>query len=67
MPALAAALFGLFGSFTVTAVGGVILGVVEGVLSGYASTSPYSTTAPFIALLLILVFTQRGERWEDAR
>lgn len=67
VPALAAALFGLFRSFGVTVVVGLIMGIGEGVLTGYTSTSQYATIAPFLALLLMLVISQRGQRWEDAR
>ena len=67
IPALAAGLFGLFRSFGATVVAGIIMGLAEGVLTGYSSTSQYATIAPFIALLLVLVVSQRGQRWEDAR
>lgn len=67
VPALAAALFGLFRSFGVTVVAGIFMGVAEGVLTGYASTSQYATIAPFLALLVMLIVSQRGQRWEDAR
>jgi branched-chain amino acid transport system permease protein len=67
VPGLAAALFGLFQSLAWAVVGAVVLGVLQGIAAGTSQLAAYSTTAPFFALLVILLFAQRGQRWEDAR
>lgn len=67
LPALAAALFGLFRSLALTVAGGVVLGVLQSLAAGTEALSRYATAVPFVALLAILVYSQRGERWEDAR
>jgi branched-chain amino acid transport system permease protein len=67
VPGLAAALLGLFKYLGWTVLGGLVLGMLQSVFAGSATFAQYSTTVPFFALLLILLWTQRGERWEDSR
>jgi branched-chain amino acid transport system permease protein len=67
VPALAAALFGLFRSLAWTVVGGLLLGVLQSMMASSAALSPYSSALPFLALLVILLYAQRGQRWGEAR
>jgi branched-chain amino acid transport system permease protein len=66
VPGLAAALFGLFKSPIRSVIGGLALGIAQSVMAG-SDYSSYSTTVPFVALLLILLWSQRRERWDEAR
>lgn len=67
VPALAAALIGLFRSFRVTLVGGILLGVVEGLASSIDSIGQYRGAIPFVVVLAVLLWSQREARWDDAR
>lgn len=67
VPALAAALVGLFRSFRVTLAGGILLGVIEGVASSLDSISQYRGAIPFVVVLAVLLWSQREARWDEAR
>lgn len=67
VPALAAALLGLFRHLGWTVVGGVALGVLQGYFAGNQTWAPYSPALPFLVLLVVLMYSQRGERWDEAR
>ena len=67
VPALAAALVGLFRSFWIALIGGLVLGVVEGLASGFDSISQYRGAIPFLVILAVLLWSQRGARWDEAR
>jgi branched-chain amino acid transport system permease protein len=67
VPALAAALIGLFRSFWLTLAGGILLGVVEGLASAADSISQYRSAIPFLVVLAVLLWSQREARWDDAR
>jgi branched-chain amino acid transport system permease protein len=66
VPALAAALFGLFKYPLWTVAGGIVLGISQAEMAG-SDFALYSTTVPFFALLVVLLWTQRLERWEESR
>ena len=58
--ALAAALIGRLRSLWATMVGGIAVGVLQAVLSPYASLSEYRSSAPFVlAILALLVLSRR--------
>ncbi len=61
VPALAAALIGLFRSF------GIMLGVIEGLASSLDSISQYRGAIPFLVVLAVLLWSQREARWDEAR
>ncbi|GAA3853064.1 branched-chain amino acid ABC transporter permease [Saccharothrix violaceirubra] len=65
-PALAAALVGAFRSFTWTFVGGVGLGVLQGVAGVVESLRQYRGVLPFVVILAVLVWTRRRDRWDTA-
>lgn len=67
VPALAAALIGAFASFRAALVGGVMIGVLEGAVSAIDFASQYRSTVPFIVILAVLLWSQRGARWDEAR
>lgn len=67
VPALAAALIGQFRSFWMTLVGGITIGVVEGVTSVFGGLNQYSGIVPFLIILAVLLWLQRGARWDEAR
>ncbi|MGV1756725.1 branched-chain amino acid ABC transporter permease [Rhizobium sp. A22-96] len=67
VPALAAALIGAFASFRAALLGGVTIGVLEGAVSAVDFISQYRSTVPFIVILAVLLWSQRGARWDEAR
>lgn len=67
VPALAAALLGLFRSFWITAAGGILLGVIEGLVSNIEGYGQYRGVIPFLFILAVLLWSQRGARWDEAR
>ena len=67
VPALAAALIGLFRSFWFTLIGGILLGVVEGMTSAIEGVSQYRGAIPFLVVLAVLLWSQREARWDEAR
>lgn len=67
VPALAAALIGLFRSFWLTLVGGIALGILEGLASTVEIVSQYRSAIPFLVILAVLLWSQREARWDEAR
>jgi branched-chain amino acid transport system permease protein len=67
VPALAAALIGFFRNFWITLVGGVAIGVIEGLASVIPGLGEYRAALPFVVILAVLLWSQRGARWDDAR
>ncbi|MGO9356088.1 MAG: branched-chain amino acid ABC transporter permease [Xanthobacteraceae bacterium] len=67
VPALAAALIGLFRNFWMTLIGGILIGVVEGMTSEFGGLNQYRGAVPFLIILAVLLWLQRGARWDEAR
>ena len=67
VPALAAALIGLYRSFWMTLIGGILIGVVEGMTSVIGGLNQYRAAVPFVITLAVLLWLQRGARWDEAR
>lgn len=67
VPALAAALIGFFRSFWAALGGGVLIGVLEGTMSLLGGTNQYRGVIPFVVILAVLLWAQRGARWDEAR
>lgn len=67
VPAFAAALIGLFRSFWATLAGGIALGLIEGMSSAIQGYGQYRGAIPFIVILVVLLWTQREARWDEAR
>jgi sulfate-transporting ATPase len=64
VPALAAALIGRFSSFTLTIVGGLLIGVLESEALNFGSPAGYlagmETGVPFVVIILILIVRGRS-------
>lgn len=67
VPAFAAALVGAFNSFRAALVGGLAIGVIEGLASGFVELAQYRQAVPFLVILAVLMWSQRGARWDEAR
>lgn len=67
VPAFAAALVGSFNSFRAALIGGILIGVVEGLASGFVGLNQYRAAVPFLVILAVLLWSQRGARWDEAR
>lgn len=67
VPALAAALIGFFRNFWMTLAGGVAIGVLEGLASVIPNLGAYREALPFLVILAVLMWLQRGARWDEAR
>ncbi|MDH6265973.1 branched-chain amino acid transport system permease protein [Rhizobium sp. SG_E_25_P2] len=67
VPALAAALIGAFVSFRAALIGGMLIGILEGAVSAIDFVSQYRSTIPFVVILIVLLWSQRGARWDEAR
>jgi branched-chain amino acid transport system permease protein len=67
LPAIASALFGLFKSVPAAVTGGLVLGVLEGLSSFVDVIGPYRQALPFVVILLVLLWSQRGEVWDATR
>jgi branched-chain amino acid transport system permease protein len=67
VPALAAALISFFRNFWSTLFGGVAMGMMEGLATVIPGLGEYRTAVPFVVILVVLLWSQRGARWDDAR
>lgn len=67
LPAMAAALFGLFRSVPAALFGGFTLGCLEGLSSYFDTVGPYRQALPFVVILTVLLWSQRGQVWDAAR
>jgi branched-chain amino acid transport system permease protein len=67
IPAFAAAAIGLFNSFTAAIVGGILLGVIEGLSTHFSAIASYQEVIPLIVLGVVLLWFQRKEVWDVAR
>lgn len=67
VPALAAALIGAFASFRAALLGGLMIGIIEGLASGLETFSQYRGAIPFLVILGVLLWSQRGARFDEAR
>ncbi|TYK52300.1 branched-chain amino acid ABC transporter permease [Actinomadura decatromicini] len=67
IPAGAAALVGGFRSLGRTVAGGLGLGALQGALAHVSELQQYRDTVPFLAILAILIWSQRREVWDAAR
>jgi len=67
VPAFAAALIGSFKSFRAALVGGILIGVIEGLASVFVGLNQYRAAVPFLVILVVLLWSQRGAQWDEAR
>lgn len=67
VPGLAAALLGAFRSFGLTVAAGFGIGILQGVAVRWENVGTYRSTFPFLIILIVLLWSQRGEVWDEAR
>lgn len=67
VPGCAAALVGAFRSLGLAFLGGLVLGMGVGLLAQVTAVGPYQDVIPFGVILVILIWSQRKEVWDDAR
>jgi branched-chain amino acid transport system permease protein len=67
LPALGAALLGLFRSFWLAISGGLGIGLLEGLANSLPSIAPYRQVLPLLIILAALLWWQRREVWDAAR
>ncbi|NRQ31146.1 branched-chain amino acid ABC transporter permease [Nonomuraea sp. NN258] len=67
VPACAAALLGGLRRLDGALLGGLALGLLEGLLAGSAAVQQYRDVVPFAAILLILMWSRRREVWDASR
>jgi branched-subunit amino acid ABC-type transport system permease component len=56
VPALAAALIGAFRSFRAALLGGVLIGIVEGMVSALEFGARFRGVVPFLVILIVLLW-----------
>lgn len=67
IPALAAAIFGAMRSFSLTVVGGVLIGMIESMALDWGFVGNYRPTISFLMVSIVLLWSQRKESWSEAR
>ena len=67
LPALAAALFGLFQSILAAIIGGIVVGMLEAVATYFDALAPFRQALPFLVILAVLLWSQRAEVWDAPR
>jgi branched-chain amino acid transport system permease protein len=67
VPGLAAALVATFRYYWLAVVTGVLLGAAQGMLEYSNTLRVWSTAIPFIVILVILLWLERKEVWDEAR
>ncbi|WP_033288823.1 ABC transporter permease subunit [Amycolatopsis jejuensis] len=67
VPAAAAALLGGFRRLDLAVVGGLLLGLLQGALAQVDQLSVVRNFVPFLAIVGLLVWSQRKEVWDAAR
>ncbi|MFF7415632.1 ABC transporter permease subunit [Streptomyces lydicus] len=67
VPACAAALVGRLRWLGGSLLGGLCIGLLEGLMTNVSWIREFRDVLPFVAILLILVWSQRGEVWDAAR
>ncbi|MDP4510180.1 branched-chain amino acid ABC transporter permease [Nonomuraea turcica] len=67
MPAMAAALLGGLRNLPGAALGGVLIGVIEGAGTSVRQLSEYRQVLPFLVVVVALVWLQRREVWDATR
>ncbi|MBI3524935.1 MAG: branched-chain amino acid ABC transporter permease [Betaproteobacteria bacterium] len=67
VPALAAALIGLLRSLEAAVLGGLGMGMLEGVATSIPDLAPYRQVLPFLVIATMLLWTERAEVWDARR
>ncbi len=67
IPAAAAALLGAFNRLDLAVVGGLLLGVINGVVAQIGELTLVRNFVPFLFIVVLLLWSQRKEVWDAAR
>jgi branched-chain amino acid transport system permease protein len=67
VPGLAAALVAVFRRYWIAVIAGILLGAAQGMLEYSNSLRVFSTAIPFVVILVILLWLERREVWDEAR
>jgi branched-chain amino acid transport system permease protein len=67
LPALAGAAIGLLRSTWGAVVGGIGIGLLEGLAGNWHSISPYRDALPLLVMIAVLLWSQRREVWDAPR
>lgn len=67
LPAVAAASLGLLRSLSGAVIGGLAIGIVQGLVTYNESLSTYAEAVPLVAILAVLTWTQRKAVWDEVR
>lgn len=65
--ALAAALIGGFRRFGPTVIGGLAIGAIESIVLATPSLADYSSAIVFLIIVVVLLWSQRQQVWNEAR
>jgi branched-chain amino acid transport system permease protein len=67
IPGLAAAVFGAMRSFSLTVLGGLLIGMVESMALDWGALGDYRPAISFVLITMALLWSQRRETWGEAR
>ncbi|MGH2849529.1 MAG: ABC transporter permease subunit [Solirubrobacteraceae bacterium] len=67
VPGLAASLVAVFRHYWRAVVAGILLGAAQGILDYYNSVRVFDSTIPFVVILVLLLWFERREAWDEAR
>jgi branched-chain amino acid transport system permease protein len=67
LPALAGAAIGLLRSTWGAVVGGIGIGLLEGLMGNWSAVSSYQDALPLLIMIAVLVWSQRGQVWDASR
>ena len=67
VPALAAALLGLFRSMTITALAGIAIGMAQSLVLSIGPIAGYGDALPFLLIIVVMMWWRRKDVWADAR
>jgi branched-chain amino acid transport system permease protein len=67
IPGLAAAIFGSMTSFTLTVVGGLLIGMLESMALNWGAIGNYRPALSFVMVTVVLMWSQRKETWGESR
>ena len=62
IPAMAAAVIGRLQSLSMTLIGGLLIGVIEALVTLAGPLAPFRSATPFVAAMLVILFLQRKRR-----
>ncbi|MFG3292557.1 branched-chain amino acid ABC transporter permease [Streptomyces sp. NPDC048179] len=65
--AFAAALFASFTSLSLVVIGGLVIGIAEGIMLADSDLASYAQVIPIVVMVLVLLWRRRGEVWDEAR